>query len=133
MIHLTLTGFQAGRIICGAPRKPENQHVHAQYAVFDKPEILAQYCPDCLALWVADYADEDKLPDWALSIDFRLVHTDPTLLRVRADAQARIQLERNKLDAEARKKEIADALGKEFILTGSDRPADHNPNQQTLF
>jgi len=50
MTHLTLTGYEAGRVICGAPKTSDNQYLHAMYA----PQSLidsAECCEECRKLW----------------------------------------------------------------------------------
>ena len=49
-IHLTLTGSQAGRILCGAPKLETNEHTHAMYFYdWNNPRL----CPKCKAEWDA--------------------------------------------------------------------------------
>lgn len=47
MIHLTLTGVEAGRTLCGAPRVEGGAYAHAAYA----PRELAGVCPRCRVAW----------------------------------------------------------------------------------
>jgi len=57
MTHLTLTGYEAGRVICGAPKVPENKYLHAMYA----PTSVIysdECCSECRKLW-DEAADED--------------------------------------------------------------------------
>ena len=50
VIHLTLTGSQAGRIICDAPKLECNEHTHAMYFYdWNNPRV----CPKCRAEWDA--------------------------------------------------------------------------------
>lgn len=56
MTHLTLTGYYAGRVICGAARNESDQYLHAAYAPIEKlrDEQIAGFsklCPDCLKMW----------------------------------------------------------------------------------
>lgn len=64
MLHLTHTGFYAGRPICGAERSPEDRHIHAVYAPLDNAELRGQVCPDCLKVWTNSYDDDEPAPDW---------------------------------------------------------------------
>ena len=67
MIHLTYTGFYAGKLLCGKARKPDDTHAHAVYAPLQKDEYRATVCPECLkyyALDAYDDSDTDVMPDW---------------------------------------------------------------------
>ena len=62
--HLTLTGSQAGRTLCGRSKDPDATHYHAVYVppvILESPAI----CPDCLCIWKSDvdeYTPGDPLP-----------------------------------------------------------------------
>lgn len=48
--HLTLTGYEAGRVLCGAAKTEDNEYLHAMYApqsVIDSDKC----CPKCRRLW----------------------------------------------------------------------------------
>lgn len=63
MIHLTETGFHAGRRFCTSC--DEGRNVHGAYAPLDNPEFRAQVCPDCLKVWATEaYEGGDDMPDW---------------------------------------------------------------------
>lgn len=50
MTHLTLIGYEAGRVICGAPKVQGNTYLHAMYA----PTSVIysdECCPECRKLW----------------------------------------------------------------------------------
>ena len=71
MIHLTYTGFYAGKLLCGMVRKPDDTHAHAVYAPLQKDEYRATVCPECLkyyALDAYDDSDADVMPDWVKAI-----------------------------------------------------------------
>lgn len=57
-IHLTLTGYDAGRVLCGAHKGEAAAHgdtfQHAVYADLTAPTL----CPACLAVWNDDSDDE---------------------------------------------------------------------------
>ena len=65
MIHLTLTGFYAGTLICGAERSADNQHAHAVMAPLHNPNYRAKVCPQCLKVYAESYEEEElaKLDD----------------------------------------------------------------------
>ena len=67
-MHLTLTGFYAGRTLCGSER--EGEEVHAMYAPLHKEEFRAKVCPECLREYALSYDDEDldDAPDWVVVI-----------------------------------------------------------------
>jgi hypothetical protein len=62
LIHLSVTGIEAGRRMCSAA---DGRSVHAAYAPLDKEQFRAVCCPRCLKYW-ADMAYEthDDMPDW---------------------------------------------------------------------
>ena len=65
MIHLTETGYHAGRRLCLTDRNDDAQNVHAAYAPLNNREFRAKVCPDCLRVWVSEaYDDGDDMPDW---------------------------------------------------------------------
>lgn len=66
-MHLTLTGFHAGKTLCGSERV--GGEVHAMYAPLDKEEFRNQVCPDCLKEYALSYEDEiDTAPEWVLEL-----------------------------------------------------------------
>ncbi len=62
MIHLTMTGYHAGVVICGAKKHEhaDDEYVHAMYApqvILDSPDL----CPVCKSYWDnADNSDEEQ-------------------------------------------------------------------------
>lgn len=65
MIHLTETGFHAGRRLCMTDRHDGDRNVHASYAPLANPEFRAQVCPECLRVWANEaYDDGDDMPEW---------------------------------------------------------------------
>lgn len=70
MVHLTLTGYHAGALLCGKPREYDGTYNHAVYAPLHNPIYRAKVCPDCLmvyALEAYDDADED-MPEWVQAL-----------------------------------------------------------------
>lgn len=66
MVHLTFTGFDAGKLLCNIPRNEHEQTlVHAVYAPLDKPEFRANCCQECLKVWAQYAYDEgEDMPDY---------------------------------------------------------------------
>ena len=65
MIHLTETGYHAGRRLCLSDRADGARNVHAAYAPLDNPDFRAQCCPECLKTWALEAYDEgDEMPQW---------------------------------------------------------------------
>lgn len=62
LIHLSVTGFEAGRRLCLAT---DGRSVHAAYAPLDKEPFRTACCPECLKFW-ADmaYESSDDMPVW---------------------------------------------------------------------
>lgn len=77
MIHLTETGYNAGRLFCLKPRDSiasDDILVHGVYAPLNKPEYRSACCTDCLKVWALNaYDDDDDMPDWIREI--RREHT----------------------------------------------------------
>jgi len=67
--HLTYTGFDAGRPLCGAPRDLAGVYEHAVYARMDTRERINSFCSGCLATWLSYAYDGEDLPDWPISAD----------------------------------------------------------------
>lgn len=64
-VHLSETGANAGRRLCGAPRADDNRSVHAIYAPLQNPTFLASVCHECLKIWAAEAYDEgDEIPQY---------------------------------------------------------------------
>ena len=60
MIHLTLTGYYAGTIICGAKREQDNEHYHAMYfSDWNNPEL----CQDCKKIYDECEPDSEEI-EW---------------------------------------------------------------------
>lgn len=57
MTHLTDTGIDAGKVICRAPKTPDNQYLHWVYVddVEQRPQFYQPLCPACKA--IADAAE----------------------------------------------------------------------------
>jgi hypothetical protein len=66
--HLTLTGYYAGRVICGAPKTDDNQYLHAAYAPIERLEAnsipgFSPLCEECKRLWDEAAAEDDLEQD----------------------------------------------------------------------
>jgi len=59
--HLTLTGYYAGRTLCGAAKSPNVAHYHAMYAPLTIINADTT-CPNCREIWNDD-TDELLLED----------------------------------------------------------------------
>lgn len=73
MTHLTLTGYYAGRVICGAEKNSNEQYVHAMYAPIEKLRhgAIATWqplCEACLKEW--DSAAEQESNPWTEASDW---------------------------------------------------------------
>ena len=66
IIHLTETGFNAGRRLCLTDRSDGSTNVHAAYASINKPEYRVNCCSACLKVWAAEAYDDhdDDMPTW---------------------------------------------------------------------
>lgn len=67
-MHLTLTGYYAGKTLCGSER--EGEEIHAMYAPLHKEEFRSKVCVECLREYALSYSDEDldDAPDWIIEI-----------------------------------------------------------------
>lgn len=71
MIHLTETGYHAGRRLCLTDRNDGARNVHAAYEPLENPsaEFIANLCPCCLKVWALEaYRDGEEMPDYIESI-----------------------------------------------------------------
>lgn len=65
VVHLSETGLNAGRRLCGAARDDGNRSVHAMYAPLHAPEFRANVCAACLAAWATEaYEEGDAMPEY---------------------------------------------------------------------
>ena len=65
MIHLTETGFHAGRRLCLTSRDDGAQNAHASYAPLKNPAYRATCCGVCLKTWADEAYDAgDDMPDY---------------------------------------------------------------------
>lgn len=66
VIHLSETGYYAGRRLCLAQ---DGQSVHAVYAPLHKEEFRQKVCPECLKSYaIYGYDEGDEMPDWVQKI-----------------------------------------------------------------
>lgn len=64
-IHLTETGYNAGRRLCLTDRQDGERNVHAMHSPLHNPEFRAQTCPHCLKVWALEaYDADDDMPDY---------------------------------------------------------------------
>lgn len=61
MIHLSETGYYAGRRFCLAKG---GESVHAIYAPLNNDQYRAKVCPDCLHVWANEAYDPDDCKPW---------------------------------------------------------------------
>ena len=68
-IHLTETGFYAGRRLCPANRADGEPNAHAIYAPLNKADYRAGVSPECLKTWANKaYEPTDAMPEWVQSL-----------------------------------------------------------------
>jgi hypothetical protein len=61
-VHLTLTGGNAGMVVCGARREDGAEYHHAMYAPLQRAEYRARVCMKCLQLWEDETPEEEEKP-----------------------------------------------------------------------
>ncbi|WP_297478319.1 hypothetical protein [Ferrovum sp.] len=69
-IHLTHTGYWAGKTLCESVREEGDSYVHAVYAPLTNDEWRKKVCPECLKLYAElAYEDEDleTAPQWVIA------------------------------------------------------------------
>jgi len=65
VVHLSETGLNAGRRLCGAARDDGNRSVHAMFAPLHATEFRENVCQACLAAWANEAYDEgDPMPEY---------------------------------------------------------------------
>lgn len=63
MIHLTETGYNAGRRLCCTAHDDGARNVHAMHAPLDNDQFRAQCCLNCLLVWAMEaYDASDDMP-----------------------------------------------------------------------
>jgi hypothetical protein len=52
LTHLTEQGVDAGRVLCGAAKTPDNQYLHWVYIddVYARPQFYKPLCEECKAI-----------------------------------------------------------------------------------
>lgn len=60
ILHLTYSGYNAGKVICGAVKTTEADYLHAQYIddVLARPHCYAPLCSECKA--IMDSLDDEE-------------------------------------------------------------------------
>lgn len=65
VVHLSETGVNAGRRLCGASRDDGSRSVHATFAPLHAPEFRENVCEACLTMWAAEaYEEGDPMPEY---------------------------------------------------------------------
>jgi hypothetical protein len=69
MIHLTETGYNAGRRFCLTDRHDGQRNVHAAHAPLHLADFRRDTCQQCLKIWAMEaYEDGDDMPDYIRDI-----------------------------------------------------------------
>lgn len=69
MIHLSETGYHAGRLFCLGTKSEDDTSVHGMYAPLHLADFRVKCCPDCLKVWAVEAYDEgDEMPDWVVDM-----------------------------------------------------------------
>lgn len=69
MIHLTETGFHAGRLFCTQPMSEDDTKAHGAYAPLHLSAFRDKCCFHCLKVWADEaYDADDDMPDWVVSM-----------------------------------------------------------------
>jgi hypothetical protein len=64
-VHLTETGFNAGKRLCSSTDVEGTRNVHAAYAPLHKEQFRAVVCANCLITWAREaYQDGDDIPSY---------------------------------------------------------------------
>ena len=67
MIHLSETGFHAGRLFCLGTKTDSDTSAHGMYAPLHLADFRAKCCPACLKVWAVEAYDEgDEMPEWVI-------------------------------------------------------------------
>lgn len=70
MIHLTETGYNAGRLFCLSTMTADDTKVHGAYAPLHLRSFRDKCCYHCLKVWATEAYDEtdDDMPDWVIAM-----------------------------------------------------------------
>lgn len=69
MVHMTESGVNAGRRLCGASRDDGQRNVHAVLTPLHNATVREQICPACLKVWALEaYEEGDDMPDYIVDI-----------------------------------------------------------------
>ena len=69
LVHLTETGYHAGRRLCLTDRYDGARNMHAAYAPLNNSKFRATVCTDCLKVWANDaYTDGEPMPDYIAAL-----------------------------------------------------------------
>lgn len=65
MIHLTETGYNAGRLFCLSQMSDEDTKAHGAYAPLHLASFRDKCCQSCLKVWADEaYDADDDMPEW---------------------------------------------------------------------
>jgi hypothetical protein len=69
MIHLSETGYHAGRLFCLDNKVEGDTSTHGMYAPLHLSSFRSQCCNKCLKVWADEAYDEgDEMPEWVTVI-----------------------------------------------------------------
>ena len=70
MIHLTETGYNAGRLFCLSTMAADDTKVHGAYAPLHLADFRGKCCQACLKVWATEAYDEtdDDMPEWVIAM-----------------------------------------------------------------
>lgn len=69
MVHMTESGVNAGRRLCGVSRDDGQRNVHAVLTPLHNPAVREQICPSCIKAWAMEaYEEGDFMPDYIVAI-----------------------------------------------------------------
>lgn len=69
MIHLSETGYHAGRLFCLDTKAEDDTSAHGMYSPLHLAEFRGKCCQKCLKVWADEAYDEgDEMPDWVIEM-----------------------------------------------------------------
>jgi hypothetical protein len=69
MIHLSETGYHAGRLFCLGTKSEADVSAHGMYSPLHLANFREKCCQKCLKVWADEAYDEgDEMPDWVVSM-----------------------------------------------------------------
>ena len=68
-VHLTETGFHAGRRFCTSTDVENTRNVHGAYAPLHNEKFRSSVCASCLKIWAREaYTDDDEMPEYIAAL-----------------------------------------------------------------